>query len=96
MKLPDLSDVSLNTSDIAYRIVLLTKIVNHIRNRLMCNQRYSNGWAPNLQSAIDVFVLPIDMLLEQVERGATDTELGLLLPTPTEVIECAKQLAGMT
>lgn len=94
MELPDLSNVTLNTSDTAYRIVLSVKIMSHIRSRLERGHDYRRGnWAPNIQSAIDVFVLPFDFLREQMEKEAT-TDLKHLLPTAKEVAECARSLAG--
>jgi hypothetical protein len=92
VSLPDLSHVTLPVSDTAYRIVVCAKIINHIRDRLMAGEDYRAIAVPNLQSAMDALVIPFEMLVQSME----DCPEGLesLRPTPTEVAQCAQNLAA--
>ena len=53
-----------------YRIRIAVKVCNLFRDALEANgNRYHGGLVPNLTSITDVFVLPFDVLQEQVGQS---------------------------
>jgi len=62
-------------SEFAARTAVAVLILRHIRERLNNGEHYSPTWAPNLQSAMDVLLIPFDVVRKQI--GGTKFQ-----PTP--------------